>query len=128
MIIPYVSAQMCAPSVALVTRSRFTPLLRGGTPHYRQSRTGGHLINRNRPSTIASHTSEIAGRSFSMPFVANAPRAATEAGRGQSREKFQSIFQTLFAHARRTRPVFLHIPDSQNLTFVVSGVGRGCSV
>ena len=91
-------------------------------------RTGARVTDSNRHRRTAAHARSIAGRSFLMPFVANAPWAATEAGRGILGRKFVSIFQMLFAHARRTRPTIQHIPGFRNPGFLLKGSARDCNV
>jgi hypothetical protein len=86
-----------------------------------QWRTSASLNTSKGPRDLPADARSFAGHSFSMPFVANAPRATAGAGRGRIPRKIPRYLSACSPTARPTRAAFLHIRDSQNPTFVVSG-------
>jgi hypothetical protein len=91
-------------------------------------RASASLINGKPPRDLAACARVIGGRSFPTPAPRSAPAAATSPSRGGIRAIFFRYLSARFAHARPTRPAFLHIGAAEISSFVVSGGAREIAV
>jgi hypothetical protein len=91
---------------------------RGERRRTEQRPASAQRISRNRPSEEAVQRQALAGQSFATPGAANASAASGGPARCRIRWKFPRDRMRGVSGARTTRPLFLHIWDSENPNFL----------
>jgi hypothetical protein len=85
-----------------------------------QSAAGDAAISGNLHRASVADERSSAARSLDSRAGGSAPASAPQSPSAQDRSKIKSIFRIIFAHARPTRALNLHIGDSGNSSFLSS--------
>jgi hypothetical protein len=96
-------------------------LSRGRSASRTQDRPNGHCISRNLACMSPAHARSIAASVFAPKVARATPAPAVGPATARIRAIFSRYLSARLPRARTTRVTFLHISDSQNRSFVVTG-------